>query len=252
MGLPRRRCANCRHFFHGSPRERDFWPIQHGHCYKQFADDQSGEHQAKPPYPAHANSRGCKMYEELYTCGMCSKFIPRHTGNGGVVYGMCPLGLLGKSTTSQMAGCPDWIEKDSARLTAEAVDSGSNDSAVENEKATGSSMALGYITTPHYPATFIVTKDTVLWHTQLNIDPLIREHFTLKPGMEDLVVCNLIPPEDNYDLPLHYWAFRTQPITVDMWMQTGYPNWFIWHDAERRCRLAAIDWWALWRLKRNV
>lgn len=47
------------------------------------------------------------------TCGECSKFIPKHTGNGGVVYGMCPLGLLGKSTTSQMAGCSEWIEKDS-------------------------------------------------------------------------------------------------------------------------------------------
>jgi hypothetical protein len=42
---------------------------------------------------------------------------------------MCPLGLLGKSTTSQMAGCHDWIEKDSTRLTSEAVDSGSKDSA---------------------------------------------------------------------------------------------------------------------------
>lgn len=124
MSLPHRRCANCRHFVHGSPRERDFWPTQHGHCYQRLHEDHGA-----PPYPAHANSRGCEKYEEKETCGTCSKFIPKHTGNGGVVYGMCPLGLLGKSTTSQMAGCHDWIEKDSTRLTSEAVDSGSKDSA---------------------------------------------------------------------------------------------------------------------------
>lgn len=79
MGLPHRRCANCRHFVHGSPRERDFWPTQHGHCYVQHKvyEDRSR------PYPVHANSRGCAQY----------------------------------------------VEKHSTRLTAEAVDSGSKDSA---------------------------------------------------------------------------------------------------------------------------
>ena len=136
MGLPHRRCANCRHFVHistttvtltltglvaygetvtwdyavpeenpllaagdggevaatsagacsnavppvfvGSPRARDFWPTQHGHCYQRLHEDQGA-----PPYPAHANSRGCEMY----------------------------------------------AEKHSTRLTAEAVDSGSKDCA---------------------------------------------------------------------------------------------------------------------------
>jgi hypothetical protein len=78
MGLPHRRCANCRHFVHGSPRERDFWPTQHGHCYQRLHEDQGA-----PPYPVHANSRGCEKYEEKETCGTCSKFIPKHTGNGG-------------------------------------------------------------------------------------------------------------------------------------------------------------------------
>ena len=54
---PCRRCATCRHFVHGSPRERDFWPTQHGHCYHRLLED-VGE----PPYPAHANSRGCEAY----------------------------------------------------------------------------------------------------------------------------------------------------------------------------------------------
>lgn len=59
MGLPHRRCANCRHFVHGSPRERDFWPTQYGHCYQRLHEDKG-----RPPYPTHANSRGCEMYAE--------------------------------------------------------------------------------------------------------------------------------------------------------------------------------------------
>ena len=62
MGLPHRRCANCRHFVHGSPSERDFWPTQHGHCYQRLHEDQGA-----PPYPAHANSRGCEMYAEKHS-----------------------------------------------------------------------------------------------------------------------------------------------------------------------------------------
>ena len=69
------------------------------------------------------------MYEVKATCGTCRMFIPKHTGNGGVVYGMCPLGLFGKTTSAPMAGCSDFSEKHSTRLTAEAVDSGSSESA---------------------------------------------------------------------------------------------------------------------------
>jgi hypothetical protein len=78
MGLPYRRCANCQHFVHGSPQERDFWPTQHGHCYRLLSGERGSD-----PQPTHANSRGCKVFSE----------------------------------------------KDSTRLTAEVVDSGSKDSA---------------------------------------------------------------------------------------------------------------------------
>jgi hypothetical protein len=113
-------CDNC-------PRDYDRDPEIELDCSGCLYNDL--EDQGAPPYPAHANSRGCEKYEEKETCGTCSKFTPKHAGNGGVVYGMCPLGLLGKNTTSQMAGCSDWIEKHSTRLTAESVDSGSKDSA---------------------------------------------------------------------------------------------------------------------------
>jgi len=70
MGLPHRRCANCRHFVHGSPRERDFWPTQHGHCYQGNPDD-IGE----PPYSTHANSRGCKIWLEKYSTQLTAEAV---------------------------------------------------------------------------------------------------------------------------------------------------------------------------------
>lgn len=83
------------------------------------------------PYVQPCDDCGATGHEGEQRCGTCRQFTPKHTGSGGVLYGMC--NLIGEApaerVSAMMAGCPDWSEKHSTRLTAEAVDSGSRDSA---------------------------------------------------------------------------------------------------------------------------
>lgn len=90
MGLPHRRCANCRHFVHDSPLEVKHWTRWYGHCYQR-----SNENRGTPPFPAHANSRGCVGYEEnMKLRGLEFLSIARIRPFSRVVFGQTTTRLL--------------------------------------------------------------------------------------------------------------------------------------------------------------
>lgn len=54
MGLSKRRCANCVHYWRGAPKQCGAWIYEYGRCYQQGLEN--------PPRPTHANCCGCKKY----------------------------------------------------------------------------------------------------------------------------------------------------------------------------------------------
>jgi hypothetical protein len=88
-------------------------------------------------------------------------------------------------------------------------------------------------------ASFVLTKKQVYWgwHTESH-EQILRDHKLRDVNVRGeitLVRCEIVPPENNYALPLSQWAYH---------LDDGYPG-PPWYDAttvERRARVALRDW----------
>lgn len=58
-------------------------------------------------------------------------------------------------------------------------------------------------------ASFVVTKDRVLWHPESESHEKIIERFKLNDKRSDFVRVELVPPRDDYLLPIKAWEFGT-------------------------------------------
>jgi hypothetical protein len=84
-------------------------------------------------------------------------------------------------------------------------------------------------------ASFIVTRERVLWHLESDSHEKIIERYRLDDNKKcDFIRIELVPPGENYLLPLTEWAYRTD--------QQEVPSWYSAKESEVAVRAEILKW----------
>ena len=86
------------------------------------------------------------------------------------------------------------------------------------------------------PASFVVTKNKVCWSTKSDShEEIIAEHKLHADGVQgpNIVRVEIVPPGDDFRLPLDQWIFKTDQYIL--------PQWYDATDVESRARVALVD-----------